>query len=92
MKLKPTTRVKRSRRVIFKEVDGVVYILDPRNSTIYTLNETASFIWQSLKTPRSIKELISLLTKSFKVGKVKAKTDLEDFISQYLEEELLTLG
>lgn len=91
MKLKPKTKIKRSKQVIFKEVEGIVYILDPRNSTIHTLNETASFIWRHLKTPCSIKELTTLMTENFDVEEKKATVDIEDFISQYLKEELVVL-
>lgn len=89
MKLKPTTKIRKSKKIISKEVDGVVYILDPRNSTVHTLNETASFIWWCLKVPRSLKQLISLMVEEFKVGEKKAAQDIEDFILHYLKEELL---
>ena len=88
MKLKTKTKIKRSKRVIFKEINGVVYILDPRNATVYTLNETASFIWQSLKIPRSSEELISLITKNFNIERKKSEKDSENFITQCFNNKL----
>lgn len=92
MKPKPKTRIKRSKRVIFKEVEGIVYILDPRSSTIHTLNETASFIWQHLNTPCSVKELTTLMTENFDVEEKKAAVDIKDFTLRYLKEKLVVLG
>ena len=89
MKLGAKIKIKRSKRVVFKEINGVVYILDPRDSTVYTLNEIASFIWQLLKTSRSTKELISLIIDNFDVEKERAKADLENFISQCSEDRLI---
>lgn len=89
MKLKPAAKIKRNKSVIFKEVDETVYILDPRNSTVHTLNETASFIWRCLKKPCTLKRLVSLMIKEFDVEAKKAAVDLEDFILQYLKEQFL---
>jgi len=89
IKLKSNTKIKRNKDVIFKEVDGVVYILDSQESIVRTLNETASFIWRSLKKPRSTKELAQLLSEKFKVEEKKVNTDLKKFISRYLKEKLI---
>lgn len=91
VRLKPSTKIKRNKEIIFKEVEGVVYIFDPRNSTVHTLNETASFIWQSLKISRSIKELSVLMSKYFEVNKEETAKDIESFVLQYLKEELFIL-
>lgn len=91
-KLKADTKIKRSKEVIFKEVEGVVYILDPQKSIVRTLNRTASFIWQSLEKPQSIKQLAQLLSKEFSVKEKKAKEDLEEFALQYLKDKLLTFS
>jgi len=89
MKLKLTTKIKRNKAVMFKEVEGVVYILDPRNATIHTLNKTASFIWNQLKTPCSIENIVSSVCNQFEVKKNKAQRDIMKLISKYLKEEFL---
>jgi len=89
MKLKLTTKIKRNKAVMFKKVEGVVYILDSRNATIHTLNKSASFIWNQLKTPCSISTIISSVCDRFEVKKEKAQEDVLKFISKYLKEEFL---
>ncbi|MCJ7792918.1 MAG: PqqD family protein [Candidatus Marinimicrobia bacterium] len=92
IKLEQNSKVKRNKNVIFKEVDGVVFILDPQKSIVRTLNETASFVWQSLSKSQSIKKLTQLLSENFRVEEKKASADLKRFVLQYLKEGLFTLS
>lgn len=89
MKITPATKIKIGKRVVFREVEGLVYILDPRNATIHTLNQTASFIWLRLKAGQTIGELTQAVMENFKVEEKKAKADIKDFVSEYLEEGFL---
>ena len=89
MKLKPTTKIKRNKETMFKEIEEVVYILDPRNATIYTLNKTASFIWKNLEKPLSIEKIISLVYDRFEVKIEKVRKDVMRFVSKYLKEEFV---
>jgi len=92
VKLNLSTKIKRNKDIVFKEVDGMVYILDSQKSIIRTLNGTASLVWRSLNKPQSIKKLTQLLSKNFKVEEKEASSDLKRFVLQYLKEELLTLS
>ena len=87
--LKSTTKIKRNKETMFKEIEGVVYILDPRKATIHTLNKTASFIWRKLRTTHSIKKIVDLVCDRFEVKKERAQSDVMKFISKYLKEEFL---
>lgn len=91
MKLNPKTKIKRNKNIIFKYVEDTVYILDPYNTVIRTLNETASFLWNSLEKPKSINELTKLVCKEFAVSQQQAENDIKEFISNYIEEGLLLL-
>jgi hypothetical protein len=92
MKITKKTKVKRNNKVIFKEIDETIYILDSKNTTIHTLNETASFIWKQLKRPLEIKELTDLLCKNYKVEKKRAVKDISEFIKKYIKQEFIIAG
>lgn len=49
MKLSLKSKVRQSNQVVSHEFDGVVYILDPEKNTVRALNDTAGFIWNSIK-------------------------------------------
>lgn len=89
MKIGPSTKIQRSKDIIFKEMDGIVYILNHQNATIHTLNESASYIWRQVKIPLTVKKLTSLLCQQFDVDKKKATKDISGFASKYLKQGFL---
>ncbi len=91
MKLTLKSKIIRNNKVIFKDVEGVVYILDHRNATIHTLNETASFLWRKLRTAKSIDKLSRTLCNSYEVKKTKATKDIKDFLQKYLKQDFLVI-
>lgn len=82
---KKENKIKQNSTVIFKDVDGVIYIMDPEKVVIRTLNQTASFIWRVLKKPLTINQVASLLCEKYDVGMKEAVQDVESFIKKYLD-------
>lgn len=89
MKLKPTDKLIRSEEVIARRINGVVYILDPKNSTIHTLNETASFIWRKLRSPKSSAALARELATAYTVTYKAALKDIDSFLNSYLSQGIV---
>ncbi len=89
MKIKLNDKIIINPQVISKDVEGKVYILDPRNGTIHTLNETASFIWRCLKTPHSIKQIAQKMGENFQIDEIKSLHDITTFIEKYLDQSLV---
>ncbi|PIS09490.1 hypothetical protein COT75_01315 [Candidatus Beckwithbacteria bacterium CG10_big_fil_rev_8_21_14_0_10_34_10] len=81
--------IKRNKSVIFKDVEGLVYILDHKTMTLKTLNELASFIWRELKTPQTIEKLGEKIYKSYESSKKTILKDLTAFIKLKLKEKEL---
>lgn len=48
---------------------------------LFTLNETAKFIWENLDKSNSIEGLISLVTDTFDINEETAAKDVETFLS-----------
>ena len=55
-----------------------------------TLNPTASFLWDSLKEPRTVGALTNMLTEEFDVSEETAKKDVEQFLEMLLRNSMVT--
>jgi hypothetical protein len=66
---------------------GNEYILVPVTNhiadmdSVYTLNETGAFIWDLIDGEKTVKEIITILTKEYNVNKEAATADVLDFIN-----------
>ena len=72
---------------------GNEYVLVPITNNIadmdsvYTLNETGAFIWETIDGKRDVEEIIDALTNEYDIDKKSAVTDVFTFIenlSKYL--------
>jgi hypothetical protein len=48
---------------------------------LFTLNETAKFIWENIDTQSTIEGLIALITDSFDINDETAARDIEAFLA-----------
>ena len=92
MKITNNTLIKRRKSVIYKSVDGVVYLLDTANSTIHTLNKTASFIWEYLEKTHTFKTVVDAMCENFEIKQKAAAKDCAEFISDYIKLGFLETG
>ena len=56
---------------------------------VITLNETGAFIWELLKKERSLDELVEAVSEEFEVEPDQARKDIEDFLNQLREFDML---
>lgn len=82
-------KIKRERGVFSKKIRGRWLLLEKNKEYIRELNEVASYIWGLIKKPVSINQIVTNLCQEYRVGKKKAKQDVEKFIKQYLREGLI---
>lgn len=52
---------------------------------LYTLNETAGFLWENLKKGVTAEKLKDLLLENFEVGSETAERDVESFLERVKE-------
>ena len=57
--------------------------------TIYALNPVGQYIWQQLDGERSLTEIQDGIVAEFDVDKGQAKTDLQEFISQLVDADMI---
>lgn len=65
-------------------------LFDSETSTMYTLNETAAFIFNKLKAGFSKKEIVQSLTRRFSAAEKRATKDLEEAISMLIRAKIFT--
>lgn len=74
-------------RFVSREV-GSELILVPlsdnvaRMNELFTLNETAKFIWESITENTTVEELEKLMTEAFHVDNQTARRDIDVFLNQ----------
>jgi outer membrane protein assembly factor BamB len=77
------------RNIIWKDVDGVVYILQPEQEEIHALNETGTLIWKLIDKGYTLKQVQKKFLVLYKVTDQQAKNDIQAFIDRYVREKFL---
>lgn len=87
------TELSTSPDVLLTELeDGTGVLLHLKTKFYYVLNETGVFAWKSLhaRTARTIDALASAVHDEFDVGLDQAHGDLEQLVSELVDEGLVT--
>jgi hypothetical protein len=70
-----------SRKIAFRNIGGKSVLVDTAENRLITLNETASFIWQSLDG-RSVTAIAQELALEFEIEQEKAMEDIVEFLTE----------
>lgn len=73
-------------RFVAREVGNEMILVPLTNnvaqmSELFTLNETARFIWENSNPNITIEELTELMTNSFDIDNVTAEKDINNFLN-----------
>jgi hypothetical protein len=80
-------KVVRSGKMPFRMIETDGLIMNPKDSNLHSLNETASFLWEQIEQPQSVEALIQNVLKRFQVDRQRAEQDVLKFV-----EEIQTRG
>jgi hypothetical protein len=77
----------RSRAVVSRLIAGETLVLPVRGdvgdlASFYTLNETATTIWDALEKPRSLAEICDVIEQKYQTSKEKTETDMLLFMRE----------
>jgi coenzyme PQQ synthesis protein D (PqqD) len=77
----------RSRAIVSRLIGGETLILPVRGNvgdltSIYTLNETATKLWEALETPKSFKDLRDVICRQYDLSREHAEEDVAIFIRE----------
>ena len=72
--------IARSKQVAARMLGGEMMIMSAVDSTLFSLNETASAIWQAADGSTPLREIVErVVCGEFEVGREEAVKDAEDF-------------
>jgi len=86
--MKPA-QYKKNNNLIARKSGNKTIILDPKEVKVYTLNAVTSRIWQILWKPRSITDMVKIISKEFEVSPSKAQKDMEKLINTAVKHKII---
>jgi hypothetical protein len=78
-----------SDEILRSEVDGESVILDQKSEVYYGINEVGSHLWRQIQEPRTVKELVESTTAKYDVAREECRDDVEEFLTDLLESDLI---
>ena len=83
----------RSSRIAARKLDGEMMIMSAGDSTLFTLNETATILWEAADGTASLEEIVSAaICSQFDVGYAEALRDAEVLAQQLASHGILLLA
>lgn len=80
---------KRHPDIAWREVAEESLVVDPRTGRIFPLNPVSSFIWKKLDGFLELGKIREEIEKEFDVGAEEAEQDLNQFVEELKEADLI---
>ncbi len=77
---------------ITQREDDNIIIFDPEESTIFTLNKSAAFIFDLIKKGAIKKEIISKVAKRYNIKLSQAQADLEEYLDTLIKNKIIQIS
>jgi hypothetical protein len=87
--LKSDSVINRNPKQVFSIIDSEVIMLNIRTGEYYSLNSTASAIWNHLASPCIYEDLINTLTYQYEVDYDTCRMDIDLFLNEMIKSELI---
>lgn len=84
-----TVKVKKDKRLACRNIDGYVYAVSPWDHKLHRLNKTGTQIWEFLEKGFSSRRIAREFSKSYDVPERQARADIDLFLEELSEKELL---
>ncbi len=85
-----TEQVYQQKQSIIQEtIDNQTFILLPKKGKLVELNKTASFIWEKLRKPQTINQIIKSLCHKFEIPSSAAEKDVRATIDKFSKLKLI---
>ncbi len=75
--------------VAHRKIDGRVYVVDSKNSSLHSLNETGSYIWERLAAGSDEKKIAASIASRYDIPEADAVKDVSDFIKKLKAKNLV---
>ncbi len=85
--------VARNPRVAARSLDGEMMIMSGRDSTLFTLNKTATILWQSADGTTPLDEIVEQrICPEFEVGPAEALHDAETMARELASHDIIQIS
>ena len=71
--------------------DGEAVIVSPQDSTLHTLNEVGTLVWEAADGRTPVAAIVARLCSQYDVATPDAERDVEAFVERLRERGLITL-
>jgi hypothetical protein len=90
----PSARYVQNTNIVRRDIADEILLVPIRGELadmqrIFALDETSDFIWQRLDGQRSVEEILTAILEDFDVGADQASADLDTFIQELLDADLI---
>jgi hypothetical protein len=79
----------RTPQLVSTDLDDEMVIMDDEKGSFYGLNATAKMIYGLLETPKTLEEIIGLITAEYDVSPEQCQADIIPFLQQMVTSKLL---
>jgi len=86
-----TARFKQHHQAVHAELDGELALFQSNTCDYLVLNETASSIWNLLKSHPTLAELCTHLQSEYEVNPDECKSSVESWLKVALEKKLISM-
>lgn len=74
-----------------RTVEGEAIVITPEDSTLHTLNETATFIWDRADGTRTLEAITQEMLETYEVEEQILRTDAQEFVTLAVEKGLMII-
>lgn len=82
---------RQNEQVAYRVIDGLAALVSPRDSLLYWLNPTATFIWELADGQHTTEDIAKRLSSDYDVDPARALGDTEQMTAAFAEKGLFTL-
>ena len=75
--------------ITWRVLDEEAVILNTETGCYYTLNRTATQIWECVNTCVPVNDIVALVLQEYEVEEDKVRKDIKEQIENWLEESLI---
>src|SRR5262245_31321457 len=83
------TIVVATKKQVHSELDGEAVILHLGSGTYYGLNSVGTFVWEMLRQPRKVAEILAGMLEKFEVDSDRCEADLMALLHRLSDERLI---
>jgi hypothetical protein len=77
---------------IIEKIDGEVVIFDSEKSVFFTLNNTATYIFEKIKSGLQKEKIIPLMVKKYRITEKIASSDFDELVQKLIGKKIISFS